>query len=46
MWPNPQKIANFVIFTKQILNGKLHFLSRDNSKGVFKTLWNIYDEAF
>ena len=26
MWPNPQFYADLVIFTKEILNGKLHFL--------------------
>ena len=25
MWPNQQKTADFVILTKEILNGKLHF---------------------
>ena len=27
MWPNPQFPADLVTFTKEILNGKLHFLS-------------------
>ena len=26
MWPNPQKTANLVTFTEEILNEKLHFL--------------------
>ena len=26
MWPNPQFPADFVTFTEEILNGKLHFL--------------------
>ena len=26
MWPNPQETADLVIFTEDILNGKLHFL--------------------
>ena len=26
MWPNPQFPTDFVTFTKEILNGKLHFL--------------------
>ena len=26
MGPNPQEIADLVTFTKEILNGKLHFL--------------------
>ena len=25
MWPNPQQIADFVTFTEEILNVKLHF---------------------
>ena len=30
MWPNPQKAMDLVTFTKEILNGKLHFLCSDN----------------
>ena len=26
MWPNPQKTADLVTFTEEILNEKLHFL--------------------
>ena len=26
MWPNPHETADLVIFTEEILNGKLHFL--------------------
>ena len=26
MWPNPQKNGDLVTFTKEIINGKLHFL--------------------
>ena len=26
MWPNPQSLLDLVTFTKEILNGKLHFL--------------------
>ena len=26
MWPNLQETADFVTFTEEILNGKLHFL--------------------
>ena len=26
MWPNPQKTADLVTLTEEILNGKLHFL--------------------
>ena len=29
MWPNPQFSADFVIFTEEILNGKLDFLYSD-----------------
>ena len=29
MWPNPQETADLVTFTKEILNGKLHFLCSD-----------------
>ena len=28
MWPNPQKIADLVTFTEEILNRKLHFFVR------------------
>ena len=34
MWPDPQKTADLVTFTKEILNGKLHFLC--STKGVIK----------
>ena len=30
MWPNLQFPANLVIFTEEILNGKLHFLGSDS----------------
>ena len=26
MWPNPQEVADLVTFTKEIINGKHHFL--------------------
>ena len=29
MWINPQETADLVIFTEEILNGKLHFLCND-----------------
>ena len=29
MWPNPQLPADFITFTEEILNGKLHFLCSD-----------------
>ena len=34
MWPNPQFPADLVTFTEEILNGKLHFLCSENSKGL------------
>ena len=34
MWPNPQEIGDLVIFTEEILNGKLRFLCSD---GNYKT---------
>ena len=30
MWPNPQETADFVPFTEEILNGKLHFMCSDS----------------
>ena len=30
MWPNPQETADFVTFTEEILNGKLHFLCSES----------------
>ena len=30
MWPNLQEIADLVTFTKEIYNGKLHFLCSDD----------------
>ena len=30
MWPNPQKTADLVTFTEEILNGKLYFLCSVN----------------
>ena len=29
MWPNPQETADLVTFTKEILNGKIHFLCNE-----------------
>ena len=31
MLPNPQKTADLVTFTEEILNGKLHFLCSDSN---------------
>ena len=30
MWPNPQKTADVVTFTEEILNGNFHFLCSDS----------------
>ena len=32
MWPNPQEAVDFVTFTEEILNGKLHFSCSANSR--------------
>ena len=42
MWPNPQKTADLVIFTEEILKEKLHFLCSDiQSMGMnIMTRWN------
>ena len=34
MWPNPQKTADLVTYTEEILNGKLPFLYSDNYNNV------------
>ena len=31
MWPNAQETTNLVTFTKEIHNGKIHFLCSDHS---------------
>ena len=36
MWPNPQFSADLVTFTKEILNGKLHFLYRASCFEAFR----------
>ena len=36
MWPNPQETADLVIFTEEILNGKLHCLY---------VVWEIYSHV-
>ena len=41
MWPNQQFPADLVTFTKEIFNGKLHFLCNEFSignKNVFATI--------
>ena len=30
MWPNPQFPADLALFTREILNGKLHFLCNES----------------
>ena len=37
MWPNPQEIEDLVLFTEEILNGKLRFLYSD---GNYKTYFS------
>ena len=53
MWPNLHFPADLVTFTEKILNGKLRKILCSVSAGicehiwdVYKTLSNIYDEAF
>ena len=47
MWSNPQFPADLVTFTKDILNGKLHFLCREladcnvKSDSYRKQLWHL-----
>ena len=38
MWPNPQETADFVTFTEEILNGKLHFLCSSFNSLLFMVL--------
>ena len=38
MWPNPQKNADLVTFTEEILNAKIHFLCSENVYTHFKNL--------
>ena len=43
MWPNPKFLADLVTFTKEILNGKFHFLYSDSFSYATETLsivWN------
>ena len=39
MWPNPQKTADLVAFTEEILNGKLKFSGKETNHGLTE-LWN------
>ena len=34
MWPNPQKTADLVTFTEEILNGKLYLFRSVNDKNI------------
>ena len=38
MWPNAQETADLVIFTEEILNGKLHFLCSAVTV-ILKVMW-------
>ena len=40
MWPNPKETADLVTFTKEILNGKLHFLCGVIVKAMFNSELN------
>ena len=35
MWPNPELPADLIIFTEEIVNGKLHFLCSDRFEKNF-----------
>ena len=37
MWPNPEFPADFVTFTQEIFNGKLHFLCSEQYNNFDKT---------
>ena len=39
MWPNPQKTADLVTFTEEILNGKLDFLCSEPNLTEKNTSW-------
>ena len=42
MWTNPQETADLVTFTKEILNGKPHFLCSAGSICILAQLWLNY----
>ena len=48
MCPNPQETVDLLIFTEEILNGKLHFLCSVQYllRGVFRNLPTIYDKVY
>ena len=41
MWPNPQETTDLVIFTEEILNGKLYFLSRVSELRGISVYFNL-----
>ena len=42
MWPNPQFPPDLVTFTKEILDGKLHFLCSVSDVVIVRLSWNIF----
>ena len=53
MWPNPQETADFVAFTEEIFNRKLHFLPsariynlHEKKNPARKSFINIFLKAF
>ena len=46
MWPNPQISADLVLFTEEILNGKLHFLCSDSIANSDPNLHEISSKDF
>ena len=42
MWPNPQETTDLVTFTKEIPNGKPHFLCSDSGMKWVKNIEIIY----
>ena len=46
MWRNLQDTADFVTFTEEILNGKLHFFVQDIQCGVFFTADSLLNSFY
>ena len=46
MWPNSQETADLITFTEVILNGKLHFLCSDWSRGFNKGHFYILSKTY
>ena len=42
MWPHPQETADLVTFTRETLNGKLHYFVRSDSNDDSETVLNIF----